>query len=124
MKPNRFSSLNHFTVPVGMLPVPSYGSWVVWWPGSVAIRQSGRHAACRPKQLLQPSRGFERLRTGPVFASPRDLSVADREDDPEGRIRLDSAELGAPTEPEDPDDRVSAGIDQLDRLDPEVVEGV
>jgi hypothetical protein len=62
--------------------------------------------------------------SGRIFAASRDLAIADREDDSEDLIGLDAADPGASAEPLKRDHCVWTGIEQLDRIEPEVVERV
>ena len=78
--------------------------------------------AFRPKRYS--AGGFEGLVTGRVLAATRKLSASNRVDD---RFRLsgfDAAELGASAEPLNRDHRILTGVDQFDRLEPELVERV
>jgi hypothetical protein len=52
------------------------------------------------------------------------IALFDRENNPEGFIRLDPAQLGTSAVAQNRHDHVAIGIDQFDRLDAELVEGV
>ena len=89
--------------------------------------QCDRGAAARnleAVELLRQPGGFEGLFTGRVFVAARDLSVADGEDRPVGRIRLNAAEPRASAEPLGREHGVPTGVNQLHELLPEPVEHV
>src|SRR4051794_17126483 len=75
-------------------------------------------------ELFREPGGFERLFTGRVFVAPRDLPVADGEDRPVGRIRLNSAEPSASAEPFGREHGVPTGVNQLHQPLPEPIEHV
>jgi hypothetical protein len=57
-------------------------------------------------------------------AAPSDFPVSERVEFGVGQIRLDAAQLGPSADPYDRDDLVFCCLDQLDGLEPEIVERV
>jgi hypothetical protein len=86
-----------------------------------AADASGR----RVEQGLLPQPGaFEGFLPGGVLTASRNLPVADAVDDRVGEMRLDPAQLRAARETQDPNDLARTGVDQLLRLDRELIERV
>src|SRR2546423_12266667 len=79
-------------------------------------------AALRLGDLPGKPGGFEGLLLRPVLAAPCHLPVSDRVGGV-SQVSLDSAELRTTADPRHGDDLVLACLDQLDGLDPEIVEG-
>src|SRR5215211_3760527 len=75
-------------------------------------------------RLLPQPGGFEGLFTARILTAACDLSVADREDGPQGRIRLDSAEPGTSAVLLSYYHPVLTSGDQFHQLHPEPVEHV
>jgi hypothetical protein len=89
---------------------------------SIQARTSSTFS-CDIALLRQPG-GFEGFVSRRIFAATRDLAFADREDDSEDLIGLDTADLGASAHPFSRDHSVCTGVEQFDRIERELFERV